>query len=181
MAAKESPPRPPLDAVIDFLGRDPRAERCPSDPAYARRQLERIAANECEDALHAAAQGRWAKANTYSYDGARKAVEQLLVAHGWRIRNIAGAHLAVVEVVSEWLGEAPPPGPRMAKQFGASRKARHDDEYPSPDARTRTDRELRALAEDNARLVNAVREQLGLDVLKAIVPIEANLTRRPER
>lgn len=177
----DTPAAPLPPSVVEFLTGDDRAEPCASDAAYARQQIERIVVNECEDALHAAAQGRWSKANTYSYDGARKAVEQLLLAHGWRIRNAPGAHGAVVEVVERWLGNEPPPGPRVAKQLGASRVARHDDEYPSPHGRTRTDRELRAMAEDNARLINAVREQFGLPVLRDLVPTDRTLEGRPER
>jgi hypothetical protein len=178
----DKPVPPPLPTpVVAYLQRDDRVERCPTDLLYARRQLVRIAANECEDALHAAAQGRWPKANTYSYDGARKAVEAMLLSHGWRVRNMPGAHLAVVEVVMNWLGDTPPPGPRIARQFAAARTARHDDEYPAPTARPRTDRELRALAQDNVRLVNAVREQLDLSVLKTLVPTDANLAQRAEQ
>ena len=61
--------------------------------------LDSILTEECEDSLHAASQDRWTKANTYSYDGARKSVEALLLTQGWRIRAVAGAHAACSDVV----------------------------------------------------------------------------------
>lgn len=44
--------------VQAFLAADERAQRCPPDPGYASNVLESIIDNECEDALHAAAQDR---------------------------------------------------------------------------------------------------------------------------
>lgn len=172
--------RPP-DGVVRFCERDQRVERCPADGDYAVTVLEDVVAEECEDALHAAAQGRWRKANTYSYDAARKSVEAWLLSLGWRIRAVAGAHAAAGEVIEAWLGDAEDPGPRIARSFGASRKARHDDEYPSPRAIPRTARELRALVLDNTRLVNRVREEVGLSVQTSIIPTEEQLASRPER
>jgi hypothetical protein len=168
-------------AVLGFLERDHRAERCPPDRAYATAVLDRIISNECEDVLHAAAQERWVKANTYGYDGARKAIEAWLLATGWRIRPVAGSHAAIVDVVHHWLGASDEPGPRISRSLGAARKARHDDEYPSPAAPERTDRELRALVMDSARLINLVRQELGLVPRVSIVPTETTLEARPER
>jgi hypothetical protein len=165
-------------AVTAFLDTDERIERCPTDRAYAVSVLDSVADQECEDMLHAASQDRWTKANTYSYDAARKAVESWLLAHGWRIRPVAGAHAAAVEVVDRWLGDGPDPGPRIARSFGASRKARHDDEYPSPQAPHRTKRELRALVFDNIRLVSEIRRQMGLEALDDALPTEDVLARR---
>jgi hypothetical protein len=65
------------------------------------------------------------KANTYSYDGARKSVEAWLLSAGWRVRAAPGAHAAVVEIVSRWLGETDNPVPRIARTFAAARRARH--------------------------------------------------------
>lgn len=161
-----------------FLARDDRFERIAADPSYAVQMLDDILQEEGEDVLHAASQGRWRKANTYSYDAARKSAEVLLTAHGWRVRNAKGAHLAVVELVQEWLDTLPDPAARIARSFGASRKARHDDEYPSPTAPRRRDRDLKPLAQDNIRLVNVVREQLGLTVRADAVPNEENLAGR---
>jgi hypothetical protein len=172
----------PLPAdVVEFLVTDERIERCPPDVGYATTIVERVVVEEAEDALHAAAQARWAKANTYSYDGARKSVEAWLLSAGWRVRATAGSHAAVVEIVARWLGEAPDPGPRIARTFAAARKARHDDEYPSPTAPERTTRELRALALDNARLINEVRRRFGLEPIAGIVPSDDVLAERPER
>lgn len=181
MMAPQEPPSPLPPAVVRLLVSDERIERCPADTAYAVSVVERVLAEEVEDALHAAAQGRWAKANTYSYDGARKCVEAWLLASGWRVRATAGAHAAVGEIVTQWLGEAENPGPRIARTFAAARKARHDDEYPSPTAPERTARELRALAMDNARLINEVRRQFGFEAVEAIVPSDEVLAARPER
>jgi hypothetical protein len=172
-------PLPP--AVVEFIAADDRIERCPPDVEYGASIIERVLGEEAEDALHAAAQGRWAKANTYSYDGGRKSVEAWLLSAGWRVRATAGSHAAVVEIVARWLGDAPDPGPRIARTFAAARKARHDDEYPSPSAPERTSRELRALALDNARLINNVRRQFGLESVDSIVPSDDVLAARPER
>ena len=88
---------------------------------------------------------------------------------------MAGAHAGVSEVVHAWLGTQPPPGPRMADKFAASRKARHDDEYPHPAATHRTDAELRALAQDNVRIVNLVRAELALPARPELVPTDENV------
>ena len=181
MTAQRSGPQPPPAAVVTFLTGDPRIEPCPIDQRYASTTIERVVAEECEDCLHAAAQGRWRKANTYSYDGARKCVEAWLLASGWRVRAAPGAHAAVVEIVKLWLETEPAPGPRLASSFSASRKARHDDEYPSPRALERTDRELRALVLDNARLINRLRQAFHAPAIPEIVPTEAILDQRPER
>lgn len=173
---EQLPPR-----VVEFLRTDERIERCPADVSYALSVVSGLVDEEAEDALHAAVQGRWAKANTYSYDGARKSVEAWLLAVGWRVRSTGGGHAAVGEIVNRWLGGAPAPGPRIARTFNAARKARHDDEYPSPNAQQRNDRELRALVLDNARLMNEVREKFGLEVRANIVPTEDVLAARPER
>lgn len=167
-------------SVLEFVAGDERFERCPADQGYAAQVLERVVADEAEDALHAAAQGRWEKANTYSYDGARKCVEAWLLAAGWRVRAAPGAHAGVVEIVDRWLGAAPPPGPRIARTFSAARKARHDDEYPSPRSHERTKRELRALVLDNARLINEVRGCFGRDAVIGLIPTDEVLASRPE-
>lgn len=105
-------------------------------------------------ALFAAARGQCAKANTLTYDAARKSLEALLIAHAWRIRAVAGAHAAAADVARAWLYERPAPGPRIAAKFSTARKARHEDEYPDPRSRRRTENELRALPQDNVRLTN---------------------------
>ncbi len=174
-------PEPLPRLVQDLTAGDARLERCPQDTDYAAQIIDRILSEEAEDLLHAAAQDRWRKANTYSYDGARKSVEAWLLANGWRIRATQGAHAAVVEIVHRWLDQTPPPGPRIASSFSASRKARHDDEYPSPAAGERTDRELRALVLDNTRLINRVRELFHADPVDHIVPTDDTLAQRPER
>lgn len=181
MAATSSSAEPLPPAVLEFLAADERTQRCPPDGDYAASVIDRVLGEEVEDALHAAAQGRWAKANTYSYDGPRKCVEAWLLSAGWRIRATAGAHAAVGEIVARWLGEADNPGPRIARTFAAARKARHDDEYPSPVAPERTAPELRALALDNARLINEVRRQFGREPDDGIVATDDVLAARPER
>jgi hypothetical protein len=75
MAAKVESASPLPPAVLEFLTADERIERCPPDVDYAVSVIDRVLVEEAEDALHAAAQGRWVKANTYSYDGARKSVD----------------------------------------------------------------------------------------------------------
>ena len=165
--------------LVDFLSDDERVERVPADAAFATSVAEDIAEEECEDVLHAASQERWRKANTYSYDGARKAMEALLLAHGWRVRNVPGSHAAVVEVVALWMvDEDDRAGERIAKSFETSKTARHDDEYPSKHARDRHAKELKPIAQDNVRLINAVRERLGLPIRKELVPTDENLKSR---
>jgi hypothetical protein len=169
-------------SLIDFLEGHELLERVPPDEEFARRVLDDVVTEECEDVLHAAAQSRWRKANTYSYNGARKSVEAFLQAHGWRVRNARGAHMAVVDAAQHWLAAIDDrAGPRIGDSFATSRKARGDDEYPSSRAPVRTDKELRPLVLDNVRLINAVREHLSLDVRRDLVPTEENLSRRPER
>lgn len=165
----------PPDQVTQLLSSDDRFEQVTADGAYARRILDAIIEAECELALYAAFRGRWAKANTLTYDAARKSVEALLLAVGWRIRPVVGAHAAATEVVHRWLGDQPVPGPRMAEKFAASRKARHDDEYPHPAARPRTKTELLALAQDNVRIVNRAREILELPPRPDLVPTAENI------
>jgi hypothetical protein len=165
----------PPQLVTEFIDSDPRFERVPADPTYAVRIVEQVCAEECDLALYAASRSRWSKANTLTYDAARKSVEALLLTSGRRVRSVAGAHAAVTEVVRRWLVRQEPPGPRIAEKFAASRKARHDDEYPHPNALPRTDSELRALAQDNVRLVDLVRSVLGLEPREDLVPTEANI------
>lgn len=165
----------PPTRVSEFLSSDPRFERVPADPEYARRVVEDLAEEECDLALYAAVKQRWSKVNTLTYDAARKAVEGLLLDVGWRVRPVAGAHAGVGEIVRIWLGTQPPPGPRIADKFAASRKARHDDEYPNPSSRHRTDPELRALAQDNVRIVGYARELLALPARPDLVPNDENL------
>lgn len=169
-------------AVASFLEADERVERCPADATYAEKILQRVLIDEVEDVLHAATQGRWRKANTYAYDGARKTVEAWLLMSGWRIRATFGAHAAVVEIVDRWLSREADPGPRIARSFSAARKARHEDEYPSPMSPERTDRELRALTLDSVRLINEVRDATGQAAVADLVPTDAVLEqRRPEQ
>jgi hypothetical protein len=125
--------------------------------------------------LYAAAQNRWAKAHTLSYDAARKSVEVLLLTRGWRVSGRGGGHLAIVAVVDAWLGTAQPPGPRIARKFAAAVVARHAEEYPHPRDPARTDRELRELALDNIRLMNLARQVADLEPRDDHVPTEANL------
>ena len=61
--------------------------------------LGSILSEEVQDMLHAAAQGRWRKANSDAYDGARQAVAAWLLMFGWRARAAPGAHAAVGEIV----------------------------------------------------------------------------------
>jgi hypothetical protein len=144
------------------------------DPDYAALIIERVCEEECDLALVAAVRNTWTKVNTLTYE-ARKAVEALLLATGWRVRSAPGAHAAVSDVVTHWLHDRPDPAPRSAARFAASRKARHDDEYPHPNARLRSEPELRSFAQDNVRLLKLVRKELGLTERADLIPTEANL------
>lgn len=132
-------------------------------------------AGDGEVLLYAAAKGRWAKAHTLSYDAARKSIEALLLTRGWRVSSRGGGHQAIVAVVDAWLASAPPPGPRIARKYAAAVVARHAEEYPHPRDQARTDRELREFALDNVRLMNLVRQVLGLDPRDDLVPTEQRL------
>lgn len=167
----------PPPAVLGLLRSDDRFEEIPRDVAYAERVVDAVLVAECEVALFAAARGQWAKANTLTYDAARKSLEALLIAHGWRLRAVAGAHAAAVEVVQAWLYDQPDPGPRIAAKFSSARKARHEDEYPDPRTRTRTEDELRALTQDNVRLTNLIRMELGREPALEVVPTAENVAR----
>lgn len=165
----------PDDRLTEHLAGDDRFSPVPADSAYARSVADAVLQQECTLALFAASRDHWAKANTLTYDATRKAVEALLLTRGWRVRPVAGAHAAVGEVVALWLGHADDPGPRIAAKFAASRKARHEDEYPDPNSRLRHADELRVLAQDNVRLVNLVRASLGLGPDPAAVPTTTNV------
>lgn len=175
----DAPPWP-SPGVEQLCGEDDRFDRVPADEDFAHDVLEQVA-DDGEVVLFAAASGRWAKAHTLSYDAARKSVEALLLARGWRVTSRrGGAHQAVAAAVDAWLSPAPPPGPRIARKFAAAVVARHSEEYPHPRDPVRTDRELRELALDNIRLVNLARGVLGLDPRDDLVPSEDNLIRFTE-
>lgn len=72
----------PPATVLHFLTTDDRISRVPVDPEYARDQLEQIIRGECYHALVAGGRDDWQKANTETYDAARKAVEMLLLSMG---------------------------------------------------------------------------------------------------
>lgn len=167
----------PLPSVVgNRLTADPgRYERCPADPDFARRLVDRIVDSECQQVMFAAMRDDWLRAATDAYDGARKAVEMLLLAAGWRVRNAPGAHIATGDVASAWLGDTEPPGPRIAKSFTSSRPARHANEYPDPRDPPLATTTLRGFTLDNIRLVNLVREHLGLDPRPDLVPTDANV------
>jgi hypothetical protein len=61
MAAKVRSVEPVPTAVVEFLRADERIERCPPDVDYAISVIDRVLVEEAEDALHAAAQGRWGR------------------------------------------------------------------------------------------------------------------------
>ena len=90
------------------------------------------------------------------------------------------AHAAVVEIVKLWLETAPTPGPRLVRSFSGSRKARHEDEYASPQALERTDRELEAPVLDIAQAVNRLR-QASSSAIPGNVPADATPDQHPER
>lgn len=166
----------PTDAVTSFCGSDDRITRVPRNPEFARQVIEGVANRECVHVLFAARRGDWIMAHTQSYDAARKSVEQLLLNEGWKVGTAGGGHAAVAELVQSWLGDAPDPGPRIAKRYQASMKARHSHEYPDPRDPTRTAKELRGLTLDNIRLMNLVRGTLGMIDRPDLVPTGENLT-----
>lgn len=161
----------------DLLAAHPdRYVACPPDPDFARRLTDRIVDSECQQVMFAAFRGDWLRAATDAYDGARKAVEMLLLDAGWRVRNAPGAHIATGDLVTAWLAVAEPPGPRIAKSFTSSRPARHANEYPDPRDPPMPDATLRGYTFDNIRLVNLVREHLGLEPRPDLVPTDQNIT-----
>ena len=166
-------PPPEVDHLLTQL--PGRYERCPANEDFAREQVERVVDSECQQVMFAAHRGDWAKANTDAYDGARKCIEMLLLAHGWRVRTEPGAHVATVNVVSAWLKRQEPPAPRLAKAFSASRKARNAAEYPDARERPESITALRGYAMDNVRLINLVRVRLGLAPRDDLVPSTDNV------
>jgi hypothetical protein len=166
----------PTDAVTTLCDADDRIKRVASDSEFARRIVASVGERECRHILYAARMDDWIMAQTQSYDAARKCVEQLLLTEGWQVAAAPGAHLAVAEVVSAWLRDAPDPGPRVAKSFAASVKARQAHEYPDPNDPGRTDKELRGMTLDNVRLVNLARAVLGLGPRPDLIPTEDNVS-----
>lgn len=83
---------PPTRVAQLLEGAPSRYERCPADPAFAVDQLELLVDSECQHVLFAAMRQDWGRANVDAYDAARKSIEMLLLAHGWRVRNAPGAH-----------------------------------------------------------------------------------------
>jgi hypothetical protein len=165
----------PPPNLHDLCGNSSNFARVPADVAYATRTVEALT-EDCQVMLFAASQGMWSKAHTQSYDAARKSVEQLLLAQGWRVTaGGGGAHAAVADVVHAWLSPRPPPGPRIAHKYAAARTARHQDEYPRPGDKHYTDNELRELALDNIRLMNLARQALGIQPRTDLVPTEDNI------
>lgn len=152
-------------AVVDVLADDIRFERIPADSDFAGTMLGSVVSEERVLVGLAIEANLWSKAQTLSYDAARKSIEALLLGRGWRIGNRAGAHVAAVVAAEWWLLSRPddPAASRIARSFAASRKARNDDEYPNVNAVLRTERELRALVLDSWRLVERVRGDMGLD------------------
>lgn len=166
---------PPTRVAQLLEGAPSRYERCPADPAFAVDQIELLVDSECQHVLFAAMRQDWNRANVDAYDAARKSIEMLLLAHGWRVRNAPGAQAATGDVAAAWLGAEEPPGPRLAKSFAAARPARHAAEYPSPRDATVADRELRGYTLDTVRLVNRVRTELSLAGRDDLVPMDANV------
>lgn len=163
-------------AIVQRLHEEPgRYERCPADPEFARQLADRIIDSECQQVMFAALRDDWLRATTDAYDGARKALEMLLLSAGWRVRNAPGAHIATGDVATAWLQAADPPGPRIAKSFTSSRPARHANEYPDPRDPPLTRTTLRGYTLDNIRLVNLVRVHLGLDDRPELVPTDDNI------
>ena len=98
------------EAVLRRLRDEPgRYEPCPADPDFARQLVDRIVDSECQQVLFAAMRDDWLRATTDAYDGARKAIEMLVLASGWRIRNAPGAHIATGDLATSWLQATPPP------------------------------------------------------------------------
>lgn len=164
----------PAQAVKQLCASDDRFQRVPADADFAHQVLDQLV-EDCELILFAASKGLWRKAHTLSYDCARKSMEQLLLADGWRVMGGGGGHNAVAEVVDAWLGEQPAPAPRIAHKYRTAIKVRHAEEYPHRRDPQRSDAELREYTLDNLRLMNIARAALGKDQRPDVVPTQDNI------
>lgn len=147
----------------------------PADPAFAQQVLDDVLRNELVDALFAARGGRWKKANTYAYDGARKSAEAVLLTLGLRVTSATGAHVRVGEAVDLLLAVVEAPD-RLRGVVDRARAARHADEYPDPRDVARSAKELRAMATDAVRVVGHLRASCGIAPgVDDLLPVERNL------
>lgn len=159
-------------------------EAVPADPRTAEQIVERIVAEELlavmvatTSAATAGHEGLHRIAHTAAYDAARKSVDAVLLADGWRVTR-EGGHVATVRAAESLL--VPPPGSRTRNvdAFRRSRNVRHDDEYPRPERAGRPPiqiAERRPLTQNCVRLVNDCRELLGLDRRDDLVPTDAKV------
>jgi hypothetical protein len=128
--------------------------------------------------MFAASRDEWARALTSSYDAARQAVSMLLLRDGWRVPDQArGKHLVLAEAAAAWLSAGGENGPRLAKSFQSSRKARNNFEYPDSQAPLPSDQELRGMTLDNVRIVELARQEVGLTRRDDAVPTDENIAK----
>lgn len=147
----------------------------PPDVAFARRLLDDVVESELDLVMVATHRSRHRKAATLAYDGARKAVEAVMLAMGLRVGRGEGAHAAVVDFAeTEFVASAAEQ--RDARGFATARIARHADEYPAPSDVERSEQELRTLAAACARLVQHCRRRFDLAPRDDLVPTDEKVT-----
>ncbi|HEX9766501.1 MAG TPA: hypothetical protein VGA36_07035 [Nitriliruptorales bacterium] len=151
-----------------------RFERVPADPLYAVQVLDDVVAIELDLVIVAIHRGRLTKALTLAYDGARKAVEAVMLGAGLRVGRGDGAHVAVTDFAEAEFSSTPAEA-RDARAFATARSVRHADEYPRPSDVPRSESELRVLTQACTRLVGHCRQRFQLDPRRDLVPTDANV------
>lgn len=146
----------------------------PADPDFSVRMLDDVSMSELDLVMLATARGLHRKAVTLAYDGARKAVDGVMLAMGLRVGRGEGAHAAVVDFAETEFVETPAEQ-RDARGFATARIARNAEEYPQPRDLERSETELQALAQACARLVGHCRGRLGLDPRHELVPTDTKV------
>lgn len=165
-------------ALVAHAEASPDITRCPADPDYAVETIRGRVSDHHDYVMFAASRGQWAQALASSYDAARQAVSMLLLHDGWRVPDQArGKHLVLAEAAAVWLSAGGGNGPRLAKSFQSSRKARNNFEYPDSQAPLPAEHELRGMTLDNARIVELARQEVGLSRREDAVPNDENITK----
>lgn len=163
------PRRPEVQALV--AAQPARYEDVPPDPTFCVRLLDDVTRSELDLVMFATSRGLYRKAVTLAYDGARKAVDGVMLAMGLRVGRGEGAHAAVVEFAETEFVDSPAET-RDARGFATARIARNAEEYPRPEDVERSDSELRTLALACARLVGHCRGRLELDPRTDLVPTD---------
>lgn len=164
--------RPQVRALV--AAQRARYSDVPADADFSVRLLEDVSTSELDLVMIATARGLHRKAVTLAYDGARKAVDAVMLAMGLRVGRGEGSHTAVVDFAETEFVDTPAEQ-RDARGFATARIARNAGEYPQPRDVEHSESELRALAQACARLVGHCRGRLGLEPRSELVPTDTKV------